>query len=104
MANSAIIPLPVSQAIRKLGRDLRFARLKRRISTEDMTARIGASRATLWRLERGDPSVSLGVLATALFVLQLHDRLANVASPKADELGLQLTTDQLPQRIRRSRQ
>lgn len=101
MSNSDAIPLPASHAIRKLGRDLRSARLKRRISTEDMTARINASRATLWRLERGDPTVSLGVLATALFVLQLHDRLANVASANTDELGLQLVADQLPQRIRR---
>ena len=68
-----------------------------------MAARFFVSRDTLWRLERGDPTVALGTLATAVFVLRLHDRLANLASPAADELALSLDERRLPQRIRRPR-
>ena len=97
------IPLPAAHALRKLGRDLALARRKRGISTADMAARLFVSRDTLWRLERGDPTVSSGTLATATFILQLHDRLANLATPGDDTLGLNLDEQRLPKRIRRSR-
>lgn len=67
-----------------------------------MAARLFVSRDTLWRMERGDPKVATGTLATAAFVLQLHDRLANLATPSNDALGLNLDEKRLPQRIRRS--
>ncbi len=97
------LPLPAASALRKLGRELAIARRKRGISTADMTSRLFVSRATLWRLERGDPTVALGTLATVCFVLQLHDRLANLAAPATDALALSLDEKNLPQRIRRPR-
>jgi transcriptional regulator with XRE-family HTH domain len=101
MATSASIPLPAVHALRKLGRDLALARRKRGISTSDMAARLFVGRNTLWRLERGDPTVALGTLMTAAFVLNLHDRLANLAAPATDDLALSLDERRLPKRIRR---
>jgi transcriptional regulator with XRE-family HTH domain len=66
MPQASSIPLPARHALLKLGRDLALARRKRRISTSDMAARLFVSRDTLWRLERGDATVALGTLATAL--------------------------------------
>ena len=103
MPKPSSIPLPVAHALRKLGRDLALARRKRGISTSDMAARLFIGRNTLWRLERGDPTVALGTLMTAAFVLNLHDRLGNVAAPASDELALSLNERRLPKRIRRSR-
>jgi transcriptional regulator with XRE-family HTH domain len=97
---SSSLPFPVNSELRKLGRDLAIARRKRAISTADMAARLFVSRDTLWRLERGDPSVSLGTLATAAFVLGLHDRIANLAAPASDALGVSLDEQRLPRRIR----
>jgi transcriptional regulator with XRE-family HTH domain len=101
MSSAPSIPLPAAHALRKLGRDLALARRKRGISTADMAGRLFVSRDTLWRLERGDSTVSLGTLATAAFVLQFHDRLANLAAPASDDLALSLDERRLPQRIRR---
>ena len=101
--SGSTLPLPARQALRQLGRDLAVARRKRAISTADMAARLFISRDTLWRLERGDPTVSLGTLATATFVLRLHDRLAELAAPARDELALSLDERRLPQRIHRKR-
>lgn len=84
MANKVSLPIPAGHALGKLGRDIAVARRKRRISTADMAARLFVSRDTLWRLERGDPTVSAGTLTTVLFVLGLHDRLANLAAPSRD--------------------
>src|SRR5579872_4841337 len=103
MPKSGSMPLPAAHALRKLGRDLALARRKRGISTSDMAARLFIGRNTLWRLERGDPAVALGTLATATFILNLHDRLANLAAPGSDELALALDERRLPQRIRRVR-
>ena len=96
------MPLPAAQALKKLGRDLALARRRRGISTADMAARLFVSRDTLWRMERGDPSIAIGTLATATFILQLHDHLANLAAPDTDALALSLDERRLPKRIRRS--
>ena len=48
-------------------------------------------------------AVAIGTLATALFILQLHDRLANLAAPAGDSLALQLDEKRVPKRIRRAR-
>ena len=103
MPKSRSMPLPAAHALRKLVRDLALARRKRGISTADMASRLFVSRDTLWRLERGEPSVAIGTLATALFILQWHDRLANLAAPASDALALHLDQERVPQRIRRAR-
>jgi transcriptional regulator with XRE-family HTH domain len=103
MPNASSLPLPAAHALRQMGRDLAVARRKRGISTADMAARLFVSRDTLWRLERGDPSVSLGTFAAAAFVLQLHEGIAILAAPARDSLALALDERRLPQRIRRPR-
>ena len=103
MVKVSSLPLPVAQALRKLGRDLALARRKRGISTSDMATRLFVGRNTLWRLERGDPTVALGTLVTAAFVLNLHDRLANLAAPASDAVALSLDEQRLPKRIRRKK-
>ena len=45
----------------------------------------------------------IGTLVTATFILNLHDRLANLAAPASDELGLGLDERRLPKRIRRAK-
>jgi len=101
MSKTGSLPFPAAQALRKLGHDFALARRKRGISTSDMASRLFVSRDTLWRLERGDPTVALGVFVTAAFVLNLHDRLAALAAPETDEVALSLDERRLPQRIRR---
>ena len=101
MPKTSSIPLAAAHALRKLGRDLALARRKRGISTSEMAARLFVSRDTLWRLEGGDPTVALGTMATATFVLGLNDRLASLAAPGRDELGLSLDERRVPQRIHR---
>lgn len=95
------MPDHAAESLRQLGRDLALARRRRGISTSDMAARLSVSRDTLWRLERGDPGVATGTLATAIYILGLHDRLAGLAAPARDEVALRLDERRVPQRIRR---
>jgi DNA-binding XRE family transcriptional regulator len=100
---SKALPLPVQRVLRKLGRDIRDARLRRRIPTTIMAERASVSRTTLNKVEKGDPGVSLGIYATVLFVLGLADRIGDLADIKTDTVGLELEEENLPQRIRRSK-
>ncbi|MPZ16409.1 MAG: helix-turn-helix domain-containing protein [Luteitalea sp.] len=97
------LPIPVVRALRTLGHDIRDARRRRRIPVAVMAERASISRTTLSKVEKGDPGVSLGSYATALFVLGLVQRLEHLADPGQDELGLALEEEHLPRRIRRSR-
>ncbi len=95
------LPLPVQRVLRKLGRDIRDARLRRRIPTTIMAERASISRTTLNKVEKGDPGVSFGIYATVLFVLGLVDRIGDLADAKNDVVGRELEEENLPQRIRR---
>jgi DNA-binding XRE family transcriptional regulator len=94
------LPIPVKRALRKLGGDIRDARRRRRIPAAIAAARASISRTTLVKIEKGDPGVALGIYATVLFVMGMVDRLADVADPRHDSVGLQLEEEHLPQRIR----
>lgn len=99
----SVTPIPVRQALTKLGRDIRDARLRRRIPTAVMAERASISRTTLSKVEKGDAGVSLGNYANVLFVLGLIQRLKDLVDIKSDVVGLELEEERLPQRIRRSR-
>jgi hypothetical protein len=97
---SAVLPGPVRRALRKLGGDIRDARLRRRIPVAIAAERASIGRSTLNRVEKGDPNVALGIYATVLFVLGLVDRIADLADPRSDATGLRLEEEHLPKRIR----
>jgi hypothetical protein len=95
------LPTPVRRALRKLGHDIRHARLRRRIPLAVVAERALTTQPTLIKVERGEPTVSVGVYATVLFVLGLGDNLATLADAARDAVGLGLEEERLPQRIRR---
>src|SRR5258708_16321630 len=101
--SSPAVPIPVARAFRKLGHDIRDARRRRRIPVAILAERASISRMTLNRIEKGDPRVSLGAYATVLFALGMAERLADVADPRHDTVGLELEEEHLPERIRLSR-
>ena len=93
------LPRAARQALVKLGADIAVARKKRRISTVSMAERAFISRATLYKVEKGDPTVSMGIYATVLAILGLAGGLAEVADRINDSLGLDLDEDRLPKKI-----
>lgn len=102
LAKSAL-PIPVRRALNKLGADISAARRRRGITMALMAERAFTTRPTLIKIERGDPSVSLGIYASVLFVLDMTDRLANLVDPAQDPLGMALDEERLPKRIRTRR-
>ena len=94
------IPIPVKTALRKLGQDLRHARVRRRITMELMSQRASISRTTLTKVEKGDPSVALGVYASVIFVLGMLSNLVTLFDTTKYELGRLLEEEHLPKRVR----
>jgi transcriptional regulator with XRE-family HTH domain len=95
-ASPALTRLPPSTlaALQQLGADLAVARLRRKESLKTWAKRMGVSVPTLLRLEAGEPSVSLGVLATALWLIGRDAALGALATPKEDRGALELDVRQ----------
>lgn len=78
----------LARQVRALGERIRLARLRRRLRGTVFAERVGISRDTLNRLEKGDPTIAVGTYAKALRVLGLDGDLDAVA--RDDELGRKL--------------
>jgi hypothetical protein len=93
------LSIAVKSALRKLGSDLRDARLRRRIPVAVMAQRAFIPRTTLVKLEKGDPGVAMGTYAAVLFALGMIDKPRELASAKSDAVGIALEHERLPKRI-----
>lgn len=72
-----------------MGEQIKLARLRRNLSVELVAERANISRATLWSIEKGSPSVSIGNYAAVLHAMNNMDSdLLLIA--KDDELGRKL--------------
>ena len=74
--------------LQTLGENIRLARLRRDLSSEQVAERAGISRNTLIKIERGDEGVAIGMYFRVLIVLGLQDDLLLIAHD--DVLGRKL--------------
>ncbi len=93
-------PHEVRKQLEALGQRVRIARLRRRLSTEDLAQACGIGRRTLYRIENGDPGIALGSFLSVLWKLALLDTLGGVADPDTDDHGKILEAAARPQRVR----
>jgi transcriptional regulator with XRE-family HTH domain len=94
------LPIPVISALRKLGQDINDARRRRRITAQLMAQRAGLSRSTIGKIEKGDPTTSMGSYGAVLFVLGMEKRLSDLVDSIHDLVGRRLEDENLPQRVR----
>ena len=87
------------QILEQMGEQIKLARLRRRLSTELVAERAGISRATLWNVEKGSPSVAIGIYAAVLHALGNMDSDFLLVA-KDDEFGRTLQDLELPVRRR----
>ncbi|MBD8555106.1 helix-turn-helix transcriptional regulator [Rhizobium sp. CFBP 8762] len=103
MKSASLPSLAATNGLIKLGEDISAARRRRKITQKRLADGAGVSLPTIRRLENGDPGVSLATLAMVLVVLGEGQRLSNLLDVRADDVGLMLAAQQLPQRIRSPR-
>jgi transcriptional regulator with XRE-family HTH domain len=100
MKKTPHLPIPVISALQHLAQDINNARRRRRITIALIAERAGISRATIGKIEKGDPAVSIGGYASVLFVLGMINRLSDLVNSAHDLVGRRLEDEKLPQRVR----
>jgi len=74
--------------IEEFGEDLKLARKRRKLTTKQVAERAGITRTTLYKIEKGDYSVSFGAYFNVMVVLHLEKNVLELA--KNDILGRKL--------------
>lgn len=93
-------PYAVEQAMQKVGANLRTARLRRKLSTQELADKIGVSRFRVADAEKGKPSTGIAVYVALLWALGLLDQFENIADPKSDDEGMALALSREKTRAR----
>ncbi|MCY3818652.1 MAG: helix-turn-helix domain-containing protein [Gammaproteobacteria bacterium] len=93
-------PAPVTEALDRLGRNIRTARLRRNMPQETLARRMGVSRFVVADIERGKPTTGIAGYLGALWVLGLLPQMRDVAAPDLDEEGKSLERLRSPRTAR----
>jgi len=93
-------PFPVEQALKRLGANLRTARLRRNLTIEDVAQKIGAGKRAVMDAEKGKPSTGIAAYAALLWAFDLLDQLNDVAGPTKDPEGQTLALSRERSRAR----
>jgi transcriptional regulator with XRE-family HTH domain len=94
------LPVSVRNGLKRLGADLKNARLRRRLKMVTIADRAGISRETLAKVQKGDPGVSMGSYASVIFALGLGTGWMALADIFNDKTGQVLDEERIPQRAR----
>ncbi|MEJ0057606.1 MAG: helix-turn-helix transcriptional regulator [Bacteroidota bacterium] len=78
----------IGRILASTGENIKLARLRRKLSSEQVAKRAGIARTTLWSIEKGSGTVALGAYAQVLFTLGMEEDLLKLAGD--DQLGRKL--------------
>lgn len=92
-------PNKAKEALKELGEQIRLARKRRLWTIAELSKKIGVSSPTIIALEKGEPTVSVGVLVSALWILGLEAELRSLTNPNDIE-GIKLMNTRLPKKVR----
>ena len=95
-----VIMPKTEKILQQMGDQIRLSRLRRDISVEMVAERAGISRASVWSVEKGSPSVSLGIYAKVLAAIGMQEELLQIC--REDKLGRELQDQKLDTRKRAS--
>jgi len=84
--------------LQQVGEQFKLARLRRKLSAEQVSERAGIGTSTLWRIEKGDPGVAMGNYFQVLTALGLERDILELASD--DELGRKIQDAELTSKKR----
>jgi len=96
-------PYPVEQALTRVGKNLRTARLRRNLTIADVAEKIGTGPRAIMDAEKGKASTGVGVYAALLWAYGLLGPLDELASPLGDEEGMALESAKSRGRARKGK-
>lgn len=89
-------PYAVEQALSQLGRNIKTARLRRKLTRQDLAEKIGITRFVLADIEKGKLTTAIAAYLGALWALDLLSPMHDVADPDLDEVGKTLEAARAP--------
>lgn len=92
-------PNSAKEALLHLGEEIRLARKRRNWTIADLASKMEVSPPTVIALEKGQPTVSIGIAFSALWLLGLEKELSTL-SEFNDVEGMELLNRRLPKKIR----
>ena len=98
-------PHEAQQALKALGAEIRLARKRRCWTLSELASKMKVSSPTLINLEKGEPTVSTGILFSALWILGIlgfEKTVTSLVHPE-DKMGFEMLNRRLPKRVRHSR-
>ena len=96
-------PYAVENAIKRLGANLRIARLRRNLTIKEVAEKIGTDHRAVSSAEKGKLSTGIAVYVALLWIFNMHEQLAEVADPTKDEEGQALAMAKEGERVRHGR-
>ena len=95
------LPRKLEEKMKIVGEQIKLARLRRNLSVAQVAERATCSPLTVARMEKGTPTVAIGIYLRVLYALQLEDDILLIA--QQDALGRQLQDLALTNRKRASK-
>jgi len=96
-------PYAVEQSLKRLGANLRTARLRRTLTIQEIADKIGTGPRAVADAEKGKPTTSIVVYIALLWALGLLEQLDDVVNPNNDEEGRILALSRERKRARHSK-
>ena len=93
---ATLLPRKVQKNLELMGEQIKLARKRRRLSLSAIAERAQCTQLTLMRVEKGVPTVSIGIYARILYALGLDDDLLLIALK--DEAGNALVNTEIMNR------
>ncbi len=93
-------PYVVEQTLKSFGENLRTARIRRRLTIEEVARKIGTGTRAISDAERGKPSTSIAVYVALLWAFGLMNAFKTLADPGLDSEGQILALSRERKRVR----
>jgi len=94
-------PFKVEASVKQLGSNLRVARIRRSLTVKQAAESIGTGVRAVLDAEKGKPTTGIAVYTALLWKYQLLDKMADLADPLKDDIGIRLASRKKePKRVR----
>ncbi len=88
MKTNEALPSEIVSQLKRIGSGIKTARMRRRMTQEDLAERVGTSWHTIRKIEGGSPVTRIGYYLNALWVLGLFGDVRLLADPERDREGI----------------
>jgi len=95
------LPPSLQRELKKLGIDIRHARIRRKLTMSELAERAFISENTLSRIQKGNPAVAIGIYGRVLALLGITGSIGMMADISVDPISRDLENAALPKRVRK---